>query len=253
MGAMTESAAFAPNSAIVRGERAKLMLENLSSPVVARVAHRSAERMTVKQALPFLKLESGVRDEEGRRAVIRSVGVAMEGGTPNLVLDLVYESATGPSDPAFGFDDTLPAAPIVIDPRRSRRVDHTIPFGFPKRKDRAELAAACRPRGGLAPDEAMRCYLLTRRKPEPPVIIEAQTGRHLRRERTLLFGAQERRELVGDRQPPPPAAPIAAAPAPAAVGSPERCKPSVAARARALAGAFWGYWVDRRTPPRRPR
>jgi hypothetical protein len=250
---MTESAAFASTSTTVRGRRAKLMLENLSSPVVARVEHRSAERMTVRQALPFLKLDSGVRDEEGRRAVIRSVGVAMEGGTPNLVLDLVYDAVTGPADPTFGLDDTLPAAPIIIDPLRPRRVDHTIPFGFPQRKERAELASAGRSRGGLAPDEAMRCYLLTRRKPEPPVIIEAESGRHLHRERTMLFGAQERRAMAADRQPPPPAAPLAGAPAPGGAGAAERGKPNVAARARALAGAFWGYWVDRRSPSRRAR
>lgn len=249
MGAMTENAAFAPTSTSARGQRAKLMLESLSSPVVARVEHRSAERMTVKQALPFLRLESGVRDEEGRRAVIRSVGVAMDGGTPNLVLDLVYEGVTGPTDPSIGLDDTVPAAPIIIDQRRPRRVDHTIPFGFPRRKDRAELATACRPRG-LAPDDAMRCYLLTRRKPEPPVVIEAESGRHQHRERTMLFGAQERRELAAPPPPPAAQAPVADSPAPAAAT--RRGKPSMAARARALAGAVWG-WADRRAASRRTR
>jgi hypothetical protein len=246
MGAMTESAVFAG----ARGERAKLILEDLSSPVVARVEHRSAERMTVKQALPFLRLESGVRDEDGRRAVIRSVGVCVEGGTPNLVLDLVYDHGMGPSDPSIGLDDTLPA-PIVIEARRApRRIDHTIPYGFSRHKERGDLASARRSRGSLAPDDAMRCYLLTRKKPEPPVLIEAESGRQIHRERTLHFGAIERRALVVDPAPieRAPAAPVANASVADA-----RPGPTVAARARALAGAFWGYWVDRRVPPRRAR
>jgi hypothetical protein len=75
----------------VAGSSARLFLDEIGAPVVARVTHASPERMTVRRALPFLKLHSSVHDEDGRRAQVASVSVVIENGTPELVLELAYD------------------------------------------------------------------------------------------------------------------------------------------------------------------
>lgn len=47
--------------------------------------------MRVRQALPFLELQGGLRDRDGRRAKIGAIAIEMDGKIPNLVLDLIYE------------------------------------------------------------------------------------------------------------------------------------------------------------------
>lgn len=102
-------------------ERTSLHLEELGSPVRTRVARRSAEGMTVVQELPFLRLSSGVRDAEGRRASIDWVSVDIDGDTPSLVMELSYlrPEREDPTCPSLG----------SIDPKPDkRRRDETVPF-----------------------------------------------------------------------------------------------------------------------------
>src|SRR5262245_38841866 len=78
-------------SAPAGGPSARLYLDQIGAPVVARVTHQSRDHMTVRRALPFLKLHSTVHDEGGRRAEVSAVSVVIEDGTPQLVLELSYE------------------------------------------------------------------------------------------------------------------------------------------------------------------
>jgi len=94
-------------------QTARLHLDTLGSRVVTRVAQRTDRSMTVTQALPFLRLDSAVHDEEGRSARIQWVTLDIDGDTPSLVMQLAY-------------DEALPKAapPRAEKPRR----DETVPF-----------------------------------------------------------------------------------------------------------------------------
>lgn len=109
-------------------ERTHLFLDSVPAPVVATIARRSARRLTVRQALPFLELQGGLRDSQGRRAHIGSVAVEMDGTTPNLVLDVVYDDRE---------DDTTPigverwAATCAVAPKAQRNDRKTLVFRTP--------------------------------------------------------------------------------------------------------------------------
>jgi hypothetical protein len=75
-------------------EKIRVMLDGVSTPVIATVIDRGVRTMMVEQALPFLKLETGLVDEHGRRGRIVSVDLAVEGDTPRLLLDLAFEETT---------------------------------------------------------------------------------------------------------------------------------------------------------------
>jgi hypothetical protein len=76
---------------------ARLFLDGVKSPIVARVAHRAQDLLTVEQELPFLRLDKGVtvRDDAGdeRRARIGSVDLELVGDVPRLVLQVVFDTA----------------------------------------------------------------------------------------------------------------------------------------------------------------
>lgn len=140
------------------GDRARLFFEGVSSPVVTHVRNRSAKGMVVAQELPFLSLASDVRDEDGRRARIRSVGVTVEGDTPHLVLELAW---------ARRGDATLPSFAIG-EGERPRRRDDTQPYGFIPRA--SELA------GGDAPKtiDAPVLESVARRESEAPIVFRIE-------------------------------------------------------------------------------
>jgi hypothetical protein len=107
---------------------ARLYLDAIGAHVVARVTERSPTHLTVSRELSFLKLDSVVHDETGRRARVSGVSVVLEKGTPRLVLELAYEEASAqlelPDLPATSAASTLPiisaraeleeSAPIVV-------------------------------------------------------------------------------------------------------------------------------------------
>jgi hypothetical protein len=95
-------------------DRARFTLDATGTPVIAKVIDRSAEGYLVAQALPFLKLQSGIWDADGRRGRIAGVAVSVTDNTPSLVLEVVYDVHA---------DDTQPI-------RRARR-DDTIEFERP--------------------------------------------------------------------------------------------------------------------------
>jgi hypothetical protein len=80
-------------------ERIRVQLDGVKTPVVATVIDRCQRSMTVEQALPFLKLETGIVDEQGRRGRIVAVDLSVEGDTPKLLLDLAFDETTLPDPP----------------------------------------------------------------------------------------------------------------------------------------------------------
>ena len=122
----------------------RLQLDGVGSRVVTQLCHRTGERMTVMQALPFLRLNSGVRDDEGRAARIESVRVLVENDTPSLEIDLVYERE--PFGVAPRYDDTVPGTlPAELDDTvlvTTGRRDETVQFETQRREPAREIVVS---------------------------------------------------------------------------------------------------------------
>jgi hypothetical protein len=84
--------------------RARLHIDGVRSPVLTRVARRRDTGMTCVQELPFLRLESAVTDDRGRRARIARVALAVENDVPKLVIELAYDD----------HDDDFPSGPPAV-------------------------------------------------------------------------------------------------------------------------------------------
>jgi len=84
--------------------RARLHIDGVRSPVLARVARRRETGMTCVQELPFLRLESAVTDDRGRRARIARVALSVEKNMPKLVIELAYDD----------HDDDFPSGPPAV-------------------------------------------------------------------------------------------------------------------------------------------
>jgi len=108
-------------------ERTSLHLEELGSRVATKVMRRSAEGLTVTQELPFLRLSSGVRDADGRRASIDWISVDIDGDTPSLVMELSYLQPERE-------DETCPSFKL-----QKRRRDETVPFEIHRPEPRKEI------------------------------------------------------------------------------------------------------------------
>lgn len=85
-------------------QRARLHIDGVRSPVLARVARRRDSGMTCVQELPFLRLESAVTDDRGRRARIARVALSVEKDVPKLVIELAYDD----------HDDDFPSGPPAV-------------------------------------------------------------------------------------------------------------------------------------------
>lgn len=73
-----------------KGERTRLYLVDVANPIVTKVAQRHEGGMTCVQDLPFLRIESLVEDDRGRKARIARVALAVEKNVPKLVIELTY-------------------------------------------------------------------------------------------------------------------------------------------------------------------
>jgi hypothetical protein len=71
--------------------------------VLAKIARRRDRGMTCVQELPFLRLESAVTDDRGRRARIARVALSIEKDVPKLVIELAYDD-----------DDDFPSGPPAV-------------------------------------------------------------------------------------------------------------------------------------------
>ncbi len=95
----------------VPGERTRLYLADIANPIVTQVARRRETGMTCVQELPFLRIESLVEDDRGRKARIARVALAVDKNVPKLVIELTYiddendDDQGSPPGVAFGTID----------------------------------------------------------------------------------------------------------------------------------------------------
>src|SRR5690606_33043276 len=112
---------------------ARLFLGGVGTAVRAEVCHRSAEGMSVRRALPFLRLDSEVLDDEGRAARISSVHVSLEGGVPTLCMELSYPKARRDETLPYGFVTERAAAQAALQaaPEASEATGIALPHRAP--------------------------------------------------------------------------------------------------------------------------
>lgn len=94
------------------GETISLILDGVSAPIHGTIVQKDADGLTLEQPLPFLRLSTGVTIEtSGRRGIVQSVDLIVEGDTPRLVVDVAYVSAESVDsdasyeDPSEGDED----------------------------------------------------------------------------------------------------------------------------------------------------
>ena len=103
----------------------RLLLDGVSSSIVAEVQSESDTELSVEQPLPFLAIGSTVVHEgTSRRGHLEAVELKMDDATPKLVLSIGYEmegSAAGASASEEGDRDTFPeeTPPAIHASRRS--------------------------------------------------------------------------------------------------------------------------------------
>jgi hypothetical protein len=116
-----------PSLSAPGSERTRLHIAGVRTPVLTRVARRRESGMTCVQDLPFLRLESEVVDDRGRRARIARVALSVEKNVPKLVIELAYDDddhddPSGPPAVPFGTIEARPAR------RSERELDQTIGY-----------------------------------------------------------------------------------------------------------------------------
>lgn len=119
------------------GERARLSIKGVASPVGLRVARRREGQVTLVQELPFLALGNEVKDDRGRTGKIARVAVSIDQGVPKLVIELAYDAAQQ--------DDRPSGPPAVKTPARARSErerDQTI--GYDERPTLPDLPGSAR-------------------------------------------------------------------------------------------------------------
>ncbi|MEQ9081081.1 MAG: hypothetical protein RLP09_44870 [Sandaracinaceae bacterium] len=114
-------------------ERTRLYVDGVRAPLKADVTRRRQDGLVVSQSLPFLRLDTPVT-EDGRRARISRVAIAMDGDVPRLLLELSHdEDATSTAmNPPTG-DDTSDDTIAEFTPgvsMRPARTDGTVPYEF---------------------------------------------------------------------------------------------------------------------------
>jgi len=113
------------------GAPARFQVDGLDHAFTARVDQVDDGGMTLRQELPFLQLDTKLRDEHGREASLASVAVAVRDGTPSLLLELRYAKQRRDATVPYVFEDphgdpesteivVAPAAPLppLTHPRR---------------------------------------------------------------------------------------------------------------------------------------
>ena len=92
-------------------ETIALELDGVASELIAEVVHTADDAMLVEQALPFLRLGTGLTTEDGRRGSIEGVELRIDDDTPRLVLTVVFTNTA--SGPSLALDvDTVPDAQL---------------------------------------------------------------------------------------------------------------------------------------------
>lgn len=71
-------------------ERLQVRLDGVGQAIDAEVVHGSGDALVLEQALPFLRIGTGVETAAGRRGELQAVDLRLEGETPRLVLTIWY-------------------------------------------------------------------------------------------------------------------------------------------------------------------
>ena len=125
-------------------ERTRLFVDSVGTTITADVSRRSADSMIVTQALPFLRLDTSVVGDDGRRARIARVGIAMDGDVPRLSIELLHEpiveSFAGASVGEWRANSTLdaPAFAPAVERRREEDTVQTFTPGVSVRPARTD-------------------------------------------------------------------------------------------------------------------
>ncbi len=98
------------------GGAARFLFDGVPGRITATVEYADRDHLTLRQELPFLRLDGSVQDEQGRRAKLTGVAVAVRDGTPALLLELSYGRAREATVP-FQTEPPAPDGP----PRQARR------------------------------------------------------------------------------------------------------------------------------------
>lgn len=115
-----------------RTERTRLHLERVDKTISAEVVAERPDGMVITQSLDFLQLGSVVRCADGRRSRIARIAIAVQSGTPRLLLELAHDPAEAPveshrtsADELFG--QSRENSGVRARPRQVRP-DATVPY-----------------------------------------------------------------------------------------------------------------------------
>jgi hypothetical protein len=111
-------------------ERTRLFVDGVPAAITAEVTNRRDDGMVVTQALPFLRLSTPVTGDDGRRARISRVTIAMDGDVPRLLLELLHEEDrddAGPLEAPVTDEDTVEVFTPGVS-NRPARTDATVPY-----------------------------------------------------------------------------------------------------------------------------
>jgi len=136
-------------------ERGRFFFDGVGKAIVANVAHREQGSLVLEQPLPFLRLDTTVRDELGGWARLSRVDIALDGDVPRLVIELARDPQETPSAPAIvtrtaesasGREDTMQTFTPGVSSRPAR-TDSTVPYDFhPQDRPSGEVVVAPPPR-----------------------------------------------------------------------------------------------------------
>ncbi len=120
-------------------ERTRIFVDGVRAAITADIAQREHDCMIVTQALPFLRLDTQVVEDDGTRARITWVGIDMDGDVPRLVLELAHEEEPTLAAPVTArADDTEDTFTPGVSTRKAR-TDSTVPYDFQPAARTAEV------------------------------------------------------------------------------------------------------------------
>ena len=104
-------------------KRARFFVEGVSAAVSADLVNERDDSLVVAQALPFLRLDTPIRDEQGRKGHIRRIALSMECDVPSLIIELSRDEVSDePEPPAVSIVPGVSLAPP--------RPDATTPYAL---------------------------------------------------------------------------------------------------------------------------
>ncbi len=96
-----------------------LGIDGVPDSIRASVVAEDSDILTVSQELPFLRLATGVTvHQDGRRGRIEGIDLTLDGDTPKLLIDILFDEAPVNDPSATASDSTIPDfLPMGHEPR----------------------------------------------------------------------------------------------------------------------------------------